>query len=134
MCSGFESLTSRLLYSHHKDGDMTERTEEATTAPDVATLLDRLDALLREPCDAMDRQLARAEIRSFRASRLSAPPAAPTTEPGEAERLRDAERVLGDFRNAPCLTALLGEDDCPGCFGCRVRAYFARHEASPSPA
>jgi hypothetical protein len=52
----------------------------------------------------------------------------------DAERLVLAETVLGNFRGAHCLRALLGEDsdECE-CMGCASRAYFAARSAPLVP-
>jgi hypothetical protein len=51
----------------------------------------------------------------------------------DRERLQLAEMVLGNFRQAHCLRALLGEDsDGCECMGCASRAYFAAAR-TPSP-
>jgi hypothetical protein len=48
-------------------------------------------------------------------------------------RLQVAESILSDFERAPCLSALLGEDDGSGCFcfGCQCRSYARVCAARP---
>lgn len=83
----------------------------------------------REECGADVLDQARAErdgIRDEIIAALDALTAEYEASARDAEKLALAELILGNFRYARCLRALLGEDsDGCECMGCVSRAYFA---------
>ena len=97
-------------------------------------LVDALDAAASK-YDGTESNPAGAVVRARRAllDHMARLRTATAGAARDAERLQLAEMILGNFREVPCLRALLGEDSegCE-CMGCASRAYF-RAARTPTP-